>query len=152
MAGTKKRTKRYIPRTATIPSILQVQMTKDAHPELALQLHLGCINLIEAPTVAACNKLSFELTCIAGGMSHANKGQPILGRTDAASIAIKSAIMTIEAIVDRHDRTGAVAVNDAEAKSLRAAAGKLDDALGRIPLPAYNRAVKEVEAWTGARA
>lgn len=148
MVATKKRTKRYKPRLVSIPEILQVQMTADAHPGLALELHLGIINLIESPSVAACNKLSFSLCCIAGGMSHACQGKPILGRTDAASVAIKSAIMTIEAIVNRCERTGSIGVTDLEAKSLRVAAGTLDNALGRIPLPMYNRAVREVELFT----
>ncbi|WP_194720806.1 hypothetical protein [Noviherbaspirillum malthae] len=151
MSATKKRTKRYVPRIPQIPGLLQVQMTREARPDLALRLHLAVINLIEAPTVPACNQLSMQLTCIAGGMSHASKGQPILGRTDAASIAIKSAIMTIESIVDRHDRTGALVVKDEDAMSLRAAVGNLDAVLGQIPLPYYTRAVKEVEAFTGVR-
>lgn len=148
---SKPRNKAYRPRAITMPAMLQVQMTREAHPGLALELHLSIINLIEAPTVAACNKLSFDLCCIAGGMSHANRGEPIMGKTDADSIAIQSAIRTIEAIVDRHDRVGDVIVSEFDALSLRAAAGKLDGALGRIPLPAYNRAVREVENFVGKR-
>jgi len=149
MTASKKRAKRHTPRLPGIHPLLQAQMTRDAHPELAMQLYAALITLIERPSVEACNRISFRLACIAGGMSHAIKGQPILGRKDAGSLAIHSAIMAIEGIVDRHDRTGVVAVTDTEAKTLRAAAGKLDDALGRIPLPAYNCAVREVESVLG---
>ena len=151
MRTTKKRVKRYQPRMVSIPDILQVRMTADEHPGLALELHLAIVSMIGHPTIAACNQLSHRFSCIAGGMSHANKGAPILARMDAASVAIKSAIQTIEDIVDRHGRTGGITVTDLEAKTLRAAAGKLDDALGRIPLPAYRRAVAEVDAFVSVK-
>jgi len=152
MSASKKRNKRYVPRAAKIPGLLQVQMTSEAHPQLAMQLYASLITLIERPSVEACNRLSHQLCCIAGGLSYAINGKPILGRTDAASIAIRSAIAAIEGIINRAERTNAVHVTELEEKTLRAAAGKLDDALSSIPLPCYTKAVREVEAMTGVRA
>jgi len=152
MSAGKKRNKRYVPKAAKIPGLLQVQMTSEAHPQLAMQLYAALIMLIDMPSVEACNRLSHQLCCIAGGMSYAINGKSILGRTDAASIAIRSAIAAIEGIINRAERAKAVHVTDFEAKTLRAAAGKLDDALSNIPLPCYTKAVREIEAITGVRA
>lgn len=149
MAGNKKRNKRYVSRPVTIPRILNVRMTADEHPILAHQLYAAMITLIERPTMEACNLLSHRLCCIAGGMNHANKGAPLMRRTDAASIAIQPALRAIDSIVDRFERIGAVAVSESEAATLRAAAGKLDDAIGATPLTAYRRAEREVSELVG---
>lgn len=150
MAGNKKRTKRYVSKPVAIPRILNARMTADEHPWLAMQLYAAMITLIERPTMEACNRLSHQLCCIAGGMCHANKGAPIMHRTDAPSIAIQSAIRAIESIVDRHERIGTLVVSESDAATLRAAAGKLDDAIGATPLTAYRRAEREVSELVGS--
>jgi hypothetical protein len=80
-------------------------------------------------------------------MSHANNGDPIKGKRDAASLAIQSAINAIDDVIQRYERTGGVAVTELEAQTLRAAAGKLDDALYSMPLLCYRRAEREVSRW-----
>lgn len=145
----KKRNKAYKPRPVRVPAIIPLEMVGDALPMLALQLHAGIVTLIEAPTVDHCNNLSRQLCIIAGAMSHQNTGAPILEKRDASSLAIRSAILAIESVVDRHGRTGKVAVTDSEAVTLRAAAGKLDDALSDISLFAYRKAEAEVTKYVG---
>lgn len=142
-----KRRKAYKPRTVKIPAIIPLETAGGAMPLLAGQLHAGIITLIERPTVAHCNNLSRQLCVIAGGMSYTNNGAPIEGRRDAASLAIQSAIKAIEDVIQRHERIGTVAVLETEAMTLRAAAGKLDDALHSMPLLCYRRSEEEVARW-----
>ncbi len=147
MPSSKRPRKQHKGRALTIPRMLDVRMIADEHPGLALEMHLAVINLIEAPRIESCNNLSRQLCVIAGGMSHANRGEPIKGKNDPASIAIQSAILVIEGVIDRHGRIDAVQVTEIEGKTLKAAAGKLDEALGRIPLTCYRRAEIEVAYW-----
>ena len=150
MSANSKPRKAHRPRQIAMPHILDVRMTADAHPDLALELHLAIVGLIEAPTITSCNWLSHKLCTIAGGMSHANMGNPLKDLRSQGSIAISSAIRAIEAIVDRHDAYGVVKVSDIEAKTLRTAAGQLDSALAHIPHSCYQRAVGEVNKLVGA--
>jgi hypothetical protein len=141
------RHKKHKPIAVKIPAIIPLETAGDAMPLLAGRLHAGIITLIERPAVAHCNNLSRQLCIIAGGMSHANNGDPIKGKRDAASLAIQSAINAIDDVIQRHERTGGVAVLDTEALTLRAAAGKLDDALYSMPLLCYRLAEGEVARW-----
>lgn len=77
-------------------------------------------------------------------MSHANNGAPILGRKDAHSIALNSAIKALEGVCERHDRTGKVGVTALEAQTLIAASGALDAVLCEVPAVCYDRADKEL--------
>jgi hypothetical protein len=149
MAGNKRPRKKHHQRPLMIPKIIDARMAADEHPELALGLHLAIVNLIEAPTTPACNAVSRRLSEIAGAMSYVARGQPIKGQRDAGSIAIQSAIRVIEDIVDRWDIAEKVTVRSDEAKTLRAAAGKLDEALARIPLSVFNRAKANVHKLIG---
>ena len=147
MANNKKPRKQYKPRVRAVPAIIPLETAGEAMPLLAGQLHAAIITLIARPSTSSCNNLSRQLCVIAGGMSHASGGAPIKGNADAASIAIQSAINAIEDVIARHDRTGAVSVSSLEAKTLRAAAGKLDEVLYSMPLLCYRRAESEVSRW-----
>ena len=139
--------KQYRPRDVRIPAIIDCKMARDAHPELALKLRLGVVCLISAPSVEACNQLSLQLTRIVGGMSLMRGGAAIIGATDPAAIAVKSAILAIESIVDRHTRTGAVMVDEYQQMALEGAVARLDDVLGMIPASAYRQACVEIEQF-----
>lgn len=141
------RKKIYKPRAAKIPAIIKLESVGDSLAMLPFQLHAQIETLIEMPTAEHCNNVSKQLCIIAGAISHANRGAPILGKRDASSLAINSAIQAVDDVVQRHDRTGAVAVSELEAKTIRAAAGKLDDALYAIPLLCYRKAEREVSQW-----
>lgn len=143
----KTRTKKYAgPKPQKIPAIIPLESVADVHPIKAAQLHAALITLIARPNTEHCNNLTRQLCVIAGGLSHARGGKPIMQDRDASAIAVQSAILTIEAIIDRTERTGVLAVLEQEAKTLRTAAGRLDDALATIPINCYHRAEIEVEA------
>jgi hypothetical protein len=146
-----KRNKPYKVRTIMIPSIIPIVTASQKYPELALRLHAGLVAFTHEPTVASANALSKQLCLIAGAMSHAAGGMPILGRTDHASIAIYSAIRAFECVVERHDATEIVAVSGSEAKTLIVGSGVLDDVLRTVPAACYDRAIKELDVVFDAR-
>lgn len=143
----KKRNKAYRPKVRLIPKIIQIETVTDVYPELPTKLYAAIITFCERPSIESCNHLSHQLCCVAGGMSHAYKGAPILHKRDAASNAIRSAILCIEAIGERYERTGVVGVTEMDRKTLHAAAGRLDEALQAIPLTCWRRAEREVQFW-----
>jgi hypothetical protein len=149
MAGNSKPRKQRTYRLASVPKLIDIGMTRDQHPMLAMQLHAALITMIDSPTIDTCNHMSEQLCKIAGGMSWANKGHPIIGKRDSHSIAIHSAILAIESIVDRHQKYDIVSVSKFEADTLRSAAGILDTALGNIPSSCYERASREIEELLG---
>lgn len=147
-----KRSKKYTARTIMIPGIIPLVTASQKYPGLAIFLHGGLVAFINEPTVASANALSKQLCLIAGAMSHAAGGVPILGRTDTASIAIYSAIRAFECVVERHDATEIVAVSGSEAKTLIAASGALDDVLRTVPAACYDRAMKDLDVVFEQRA
>lgn len=148
----KKRNKPYKARAIMIPSIIPLVTASQKYPDLAMFLHAGIVAFTQEPTVASANALSKQLCLIAGALSHAAGGVPILGRTDPASIAIYSAIRAFECVVERHDATEIVAVSSNEAKTLIAASGALDDVLRTVPAACYDRAMKELDVVFEQRA
>lgn len=147
MADKKKRNKKYRAQPTALPAILNVRMASDEHPHLALTLHTAVVTLVKRPDIDAGNHLSKHLSYIAGGMSYATpkRGKTILQRADVFSHAMRAAIGAIESMIDRHTRTGELFLDEAETISMMFAAGKLDEALRRIPLACYARAVEEVD-------
>lgn len=148
----KRAHKPYKPRQIMIPSIIKTITAAEKYPELPLRLHAGIVAFTQEPTISSANALSKHLCLIAGALSHAAGGAPILGRTDPASIAIYSAIRAFECVVERHDATEIVAVSGNEAKTLIAASGALDDVLRTVPAACYDRAIKELDEVFDRRA
>jgi hypothetical protein len=139
--------KKYVPRRVTIPMLFMGQCVLEKYPHLATSLYGQIHTFIERPSVGASNNLSHQIACIAGGMSHVLNGQSIRSKRDAGSIAICSAVACMEAICKRFERTGAIAVTDLEAQTLRSAAGRLDEVLQGMPLAAYLKAESECHLW-----
>src|SRR6478672_4848532 len=104
----KKRDKKYIEKPTVIPRLFSVATVSQEYPMLALKLHAAVVSLIQRPTVDAGNNLSCQLSYIAGGMSYSLKGASILQRKDASCLAIQSAINAVEAMIDRHEKTGSL--------------------------------------------
>jgi hypothetical protein len=144
---TKKRNKAHKSGRLTIPMMFLTSTVLAKYPHLATSLYGQIIAFCERPCIETSNNLSRQFACIAGGMSHMNKGAPIRGKRDAASIAICSAINCIEAICHRFERTGAILVNELEKTTLHAAAGRLDEVLQTMPLACYLRAEQEADFW-----
>lgn len=142
----KKQSKRVI-REIKIPKIIPFVSALDAYPELALELHLKLVAATNEPSIDTINQLSKELCIIAGAMSINNQGAPIKGQHDLYSIAIQTAINVIEAISNRHDRTGKVFVSELDKNSLIAAANGLDKVLAKVSKFSYELAALEVEGF-----
>lgn len=144
---SKKRNKAYKPRPAAIPMMFMTATVADSHPHLATSLYGQIIAFCERPSVQTSNNLSEQLAIIAGGMSHMNQGQALKFKRDAGSIAIVSAVTCVEGIGERFERTGVIAVTEAEKRTLHAAAGRLDEVLQKMPLACYLRGQREVHIW-----
>lgn len=144
---TKKRNKAYKPRALMIPALIPSVMVTDKYPYLATSLYAQIITFCERPGIESSNNLTRQLACIAGGMSHQIRGTAIRGRKDPASIAICSAIACIEGISNRYERIGVIDVTPTEAKTLKAAAGRLDAVLQGMPARCYELAERESDFW-----
>lgn len=140
---SKPRNKKYQPKPVRFPAIIPLESVADVFPNKALELHAAIVTLIARPETEHCNNVTRQLCIIAGGLSHARGGKPLRGARDMAAIAVNSAILTIEAVIER---TGKFFITEAEAQTLRVAAGKLDDAMRDMPMTAYRLAEREVLA------
>jgi hypothetical protein len=81
------------------------------------------------------------MTIIANGVGLRNA-------RDQYAVAVISAISALEDISQRHRRHGDVTVRPTEALTLRGAAGKLDESLGRIPVHIWREGCKDVKVVT----
>lgn len=144
----KHRKDAYRARPVLIPKLIRIESVADAKPIECAKLYAAIITMSERPTTAHCNNLSKQLAYIAACLFRLNGNKPVLQRKDESSIAIYSAIKTVEGIIDRTERTGTLAVTDTEKMSFKAAAGKLDEVLRRIPLLTCESCVREVEFMT----
>lgn len=136
--------KKYQPRAIGIPHIFMREAVADVFPNKAFELHAAIVTMIERPDTDHCNNLTRQLCTIAGGLSYMRGGRMLRDERDAPAIAVNSAIRVIEDIIDRIERTHQFAVTDTEARTLRAAAGKLDEALNDMPVAAWRLAEQEI--------
>ena len=142
----KPRDKRHIPKVCLVPRIIPMITAAEVYPDLALKFHFKLEAAIKEPAIVTLNQLSKELCVIAGAMSYASNGAPILGKRDPASLAIMSAIRVMESIVDRHTATEKTVITQQEAKTLIAASGALDRVLCRVSRHSYDTAKNEVDS------
>jgi hypothetical protein len=141
-----KRNKKYVQKVILVPRIIPMITAAEVYPDLALKFHFKLLAAIKEPAIATFNQLSKELCVIAGAMSYASNGSPILGKRDPASLAIMSAIRVMESIVDRHSATEKTAITQQEVKTLIAASGALDRVLCRVSRHSYDTARFEVDS------
>jgi hypothetical protein len=144
---SKKRSKAYKPRAATVPMLFVLSRVPDRYPYKAAELYGQLIAFIESPSFTTSKNLSHELAAIAGGMSYMHKGVGLKYLRDPGSIAIVSAIFCMNAIGARFERTGAIAVTEQDKATLRGAAARLDEALRTMPLACYLRGEEEADKW-----
>jgi hypothetical protein len=142
----KLRNKKHIPKVILVPRIIPMITAAEVYPDLALKFHFKLLAAIKEPAIVTFNQLSKELCVIAGAMSYASSGAPILGKRDPASLAIMSAIRVMESIVDRHTATEKTVIAQQEAKTLIAASGALDGVLCRVSRHSYDTAKNEVDS------
>lgn len=141
----KKRNKSYKPKKISIPALIPMASVLDVMPDMSFHLYRIFDRAIDEPTVETVDDLGGAIVSLAAALSAANKGAAIRHKTDAASLAIKSAIRAYEDIDSRADRTGVIAITETEALTLRNAAGRLEMALQNIPAVLWNRAMADAE-------
>lgn len=140
--------KKHRPMPLTIPKLFNVLSIRDEEPMLALQIYGRIESFLTNPTIDAGNHLCEILCQIAAGLSIIAGGAGLRQVRDEHSIAVVSAIAALEDVSLRHRRAGDVDVRATEAMTLRAAAGKLDEALGRIPVHVWNEGCIDVRMVT----
>ena len=114
MSGNKK------PRKAYREKLIHVPMMPESRDTLAMQLHAAVETLIHAPSVDACNEVSKKLAI----MNHAG----------LQSVALSTAIMVIDSVIDRFIRVKKIGISQSETETLQTAAGQLDRQLATIPV------------------
>lgn len=148
MASKKPRNKAYRPRELVIPKIINVISIRDEEPMLAMQIYGRIESFLHDPTIEAGNHLCEILCQIAAGLNIIARGVGLRNARDQYAVAVISAISALEDISLRHRRHGDVTVRPTEALTLRGAAGKLDEALGRIPVHVWREGCKDVRIVT----
>jgi hypothetical protein len=140
--------KKHRPLPLLIPKLIPADYIRDQEPMLALRIYARIESFLTDPTIEAGNHLCEILCQIAAGLSIVCGGAGLREVRDEHSIAVVSAIAALEDVSLRHRKNGDVSVRATEAMTLRAAAGKLDEALGRIPVHAWNEGCMDVRAVT----
>lgn len=150
MAKVKKSRagKKHRPLPILIPKIFNVLSIRDEEPMLAMRIYGRIESFLTDPTVEAGNHLCEILCQIAAGLNIIAGGAGLRQVRDEHSISLVSAIAALEDVSLRHRRHAAVTVRATEAATLRAAAGKLDEALGRIPVHVWNEGCADVRIVT----
>jgi hypothetical protein len=142
MGKSAKPRKARRPRNVMMPKLIPEAYIVDEMPLLVAQLHAGIVTLIDRPSCEAANNMAHQFTVIAAVLAHSASGAPVQGTPPA--IPIQSAILVLEAVIDRHARTGKVMVSTSEAKTLRAAAAGLDTILSGVTVNAWLWANRDV--------
>ena len=146
MAGNKKPRKAYREKPVHVP------MTAAKHATEATTLHAMVAGFCLDPTPALFNGLTRFLATLTDAISHLRGGKPLINDRDAAAIAMRSAILTLDAIAQRFDHTkGTLMVTAAEKMSLQRAALVLDGAIATIPANVLDAARLLIDVRTGAK-
>lgn len=148
MAGNKKPRKPMKRRLLVIPKIINVVSIRDEEPMLAMQIYGRIESFLHDPTIEAGNHLCEILCQIAAGLNIIANGVGLRNARDQYAVAVISAISALEDISQRHRKHGDVTVRPTEALTLRGASGKLDEALGRIPVHVWREGCKDVKVVT----
>ena len=108
------------PRKPYREKLIHVPMMPESRSALATQLYASVMTLIHAPSVDACNEVSKKLAI----MNHAG----------LQSVALTSAILVIDSVIDRFQRVGKIGISKSETETLKTAVGALDQQLATIPV------------------
>lgn len=138
MPNNKSPRKKHQPRRVIIP---MMRATQDA---VALDVYAAVAVFLDDPSRETSYRLGRYLAILGGCIDYQSR-DTIQNRRDADAIAVKSMLFTLQAVEDRVDRTKVWHVSDAEAVSIRTAAGKLDQSLRTIPFNIYKEAEARVD-------
>ena len=146
--------KAHKPKGLHIPLMLDIAMPRvyvaDEQPELAMQIYLRIGAMIDAPTLDGANSLCRLFAKIAVGLDLTYRGIGLDRLPPEIRAAVLSALSALQDISRRYNERKVIAVSRTEAMTLNAAAGRLDEALGLIPMHMWERAeltVKRNEAF-----
>ena len=114
MSANKKPRKKYREK------IIHVPMMPESRDSLAMELHARVRTLVLAPSVDACNEVSKVLA--------------IMRDAGLDSVALSTAIMVIDSVIDRFIRVNKIGISQSETEALQTAAGQLDRQLATIPV------------------
>lgn len=147
--SSKPRNKSYKPRNVAIPALFNVLTIGDEEPMIAHRLYAGIYSFLHEPTIAASNHLGGLLTQIAEAlniMRQRKEGKRGIGDSrDPGCVAVISAVRVFIDISNRYDEFRVMQVRELEAATLRAAAGRLDEALRTIPVTIWHEACHKVK-------
>jgi hypothetical protein len=138
MSRNKKTRKAYRPRAVHVP------MMAETHERLALTLHMAVETLISRPSSTAYNEMTKKIASLTDAVGNMRNTSDLSGHRDATANALRTAVMVLDSVWKRWERTGAVAVTEIEAISLRNACGVLDNAIKEIPKNVFDACVLQV--------
>lgn len=144
MGANKKPRKKYREKPIHLP------MMAESRDRMAMRLHLNVEALITQPSSEAFNELCKKVASLSDALSHL-RGRPVVDDRDAAANALRTCVMTLDSIHQRAQRTGTLAVTDADAVSLRNAAGAMDVELARIPKNVLDASIAIISKQTEER-
>lgn len=138
MAGNKKPGRK--PSAAMRPRVGLTPMMKGTHDGLATELHAAVFTLLHAPSVLAWNQVMKKLEAITIASAFMRR-KSLRSDRDPLANALRTMLYALDASGKRHDRTGVMAVSEAEAASIKVAAAEMDAALAKIPVNVYRASV-----------
>lgn len=127
------------------------KMDKDVRNKIVLSMYMSIEALLLEPSNATANQAS-RLMAIMTTAIDAESSTPIAQRSDPASLAVVAACNSLSSIEQRHDRTGKWGMTGEEAKALRAAMARFDEAMLNVPWPIYKAAQEFVDEELGKAA
>lgn len=124
------------------------KMDKDVRNGIVLSMYMSVESLLLEPSSKAANEAS-RLMAIMTTAIDAQSSTPIAKRSDPASLAVVAACNSLASIEQRHDRTGKWGMTGEEAKALRSAMARFDEAMLDIAWPTYKAAQEFVDEELG---
>lgn len=121
------------------PRIAMIPMMAETRKRIAMTMHMCAEGMVHAPSSAMATEASKQLAIMSAAID-AQSPVGIARRTDAVSLALVAALAVMQSVEARHDAGKNWGVTGEEAKTLRAAAARFDEALRRVPFNVYEAA------------
>lgn len=135
------------PRKPYRPRHIRVPMTSEARNTLALQIHASVNGFLLQPTGSSFNRVCVYISVAARSVHnerrYADPDRQLRIRQ------MTSLLLTAQGIFDRFERTGKLAVTEADKVGYRAAAKAVDEVLGEIDYSTF--AISKEQVYTEMR-
>lgn len=122
----------------------KIPMMRSTRQEIALRMHLMAEAMVLTPTATTANELSKAMAVMTEAVDHASHVR-IGKRDDPVALSLVASLQVMCDIEERHEQIGKWGVTGEQAKVIRAAAARFDEALARIPYNVYLAAREFVE-------